>query len=105
MRSLHSDLRDALLKEEPFAYAHLVKFEKPLKTDSGKSARRAKDYTYLSDASMDIVFDDGLKDILGNANGAQTYIANKLLKIGDVSETTEAKTSSMTLNISATAVI
>ena len=79
MRSLHSDLRDALLQETAFSYAHLVKFEKPLKTDSGKSARRAKDYTYLSDGSIDLVFDDGLKDIQGNANGAQTYLANKLM--------------------------
>ena len=72
MRSLHTDLRASLLKEDAFVYAHLVKFEKPLKTDSGKSARRAKDYTYLSDGSTDIVFNDGSNDIKGNANGAQT---------------------------------
>lgn len=103
MRSLHTDLRASLLKEDAFSYAHLVKFEKPLKTDSGKSARRAKDYTYLSDGSIDIVFNDGSNDIKGNANGAQTYIANKLLKVGDVSETSEAKTSSMSLTLSAAA--
>ena len=103
MRSLHTDLRASLLKEDAFVYAHLVKFEKPLKTDSGKSARRAKDYTYLSDGSTDIVFNDGSSDIKGNANGAQTYIANKLLKVGDVSETSEAKTSSMSLTLSAAA--
>ena len=29
----NNNLRDSLLKEDPFVYAHLVKFEKPLKTD------------------------------------------------------------------------
>ena len=103
MRSLHTDLRASLLKEDAFSYAHLVKFEKPLKTDSGKSARRAKDYTYLSDASIDLVFNDGSSDIKGNANGAQVYRANKLLKVGDVNETSEAKTSSMSLTLSSAA--
>ena len=32
IRNLNSTLRDSLLQEEPFVYAHLVKFEKPLKT-------------------------------------------------------------------------
>jgi len=103
MRSLHSSLRDSLLTEEAFSYAHLVKFEKPVKTDGGKSARRAKDYTYLSDASIDLVFNDNSTDIRGNANGAQVYVANKLLRVGDVSESSEAKTSSMSLSLSSAA--
>ena len=57
-RSVSTDLRNSLLKEEEFAYAHLIKFEKPLKTIDGKSARRAKDYTYLTDGSFDVVFND-----------------------------------------------
>ena len=88
-----------LLKEDSFAYAHLVKFERPIKTDSGKSARRAKDYVYITDGSSDIIFNDGSSDIRGNANGSQTYIANKLVKVGDVSETTEAKSSNMNIQL------
>ena len=79
-RALSLSLRNSLLQEEEFAYAHLVKFEKPLKTVNGKSARRAKDYTYLTDGSFDIVFNDGSSDVEGNANNAQTYIANKIIK-------------------------
>ena len=59
----NNTLRDSLLTEDPFAYAHLVKFERPLKTDSGKSARRAKDYSYITDGSVDIIFNDGSSDI------------------------------------------
>ena len=103
VRNLDTTLRNSLLTEEPFAYAHLVKFEKPLKTDGGKSARRAKDYLYLTDGSHDILFNDGSSDVSDNANGAQTYIANKLSKVGSVTETIQAKASSMTLNVSAAA--
>ena len=58
MRNIHNDVRDSLLKEEPFVYAHLLKFEKPLKTDGGKSAQQAKDYVYITDGSIDIEIDD-----------------------------------------------
>ena len=103
IRTLNTNLRNSLLIEEPFAYAHLVKFEKPLKTDGGKSARRAKDYIYVTDGSRDIVFNDGSSDVAGNSNGNQTYVANKLTKVGAVSETIQAKASSMTLNVSSAA--
>ena len=72
IRQLNTDLVDSLLENESFSYAHLVKFEKPVVTTSGKSARRARDYAYISDGSVDIIFDDGSKDVLGNANGPQT---------------------------------
>jgi len=49
IRQLNSTLRDSLLEGTAFAYAHLVKFEKPLVTDGGKSARRASDYTYITE--------------------------------------------------------
>ena len=103
MRSLDTDVRNSLLKEEPFVYAHLLKFERPLKTDSGKSARRAKDYVYITDGSFDIKWDDESTDVNGVANGAQNYIANKLVKVGSVSETTEARASSINLQVSGAA--
>ena len=103
MRSIDTNIRDSLLKEEPFVYAHVVKFEKPLRTDGGKSARRAKDYVYITDGSFDIEFDDESLDVNGGANGPQTYIANKLFKVGTVAETTEARASSMNLQLSAAA--
>ena len=94
-RSLNTTLRDSLLKEEAFAYAHLVKFErpKPLEADSAG----AKDYIYLTDGSHDILFDDE------SGNGVQNYIANKVKKVGSVSETTQARATTVSLSMSATA--
>ena len=57
-RTVGTNTRKKLINNEPFAYAHLVKFERPIKTDSGKSARRAKDYVYITDGSSDIIFND-----------------------------------------------
>lgn len=103
IRPLNSTLRDSLLTEEPFVYAHLVKFEKPLKTESGKSARREQDYVYISDGSFDVLFDDGSSDVEGNTNGSQIYTANKLISVGAVSETIEARATSMNIQVSAAA--
>ena len=100
VRNLNNTLRDSLLTNESFVYAHLVKFEKPLSTEDGKSRRRAKDYVYLSDGSRDLVFDDGSVDTEGTSNGVQTYIANKVTQVGSVTETVEARASSMNIQMS-----
>ena len=97
-------LRDSLLKDESFTYAHLVKFEKPLITTTGRSLQRAQDYVYLSDGSTDILFNDLSTPVNSStSNGTQTYIANKLISVGTVSETTEARATSMSINVSAAA--
>ena len=104
IRNLNSALRDSLLKDESFTYAHLVKFEKPLITETGRSLKRPQDYVYLSDGSTDIVWNDSSYPVNSTvANGAQTYIANKLISVGTVSETTQAKATSMSINVSAAA--
>ena len=104
IRNLNSTLRDSLLKEESFTYAHLVKFEKPLLTETGRSLKRPQDYVYLSDGSTDIVWDDLSYPVNSTvANGAQTYIANKLISVGSISETTQARATSITVNVSAAA--
>jgi hypothetical protein len=46
-----------------------------------------------------LVWDDGSKDLLGTSNGPQTYNANKLGKIGSITETTEAKASSTNITL------
>ena len=94
-RSLNTTLRNSLLKEDAFAYAHLVKFERPKPLKGTSTA--GKDYLYLTDGSHDIIFDDG------SGNGAQTYIANKVKKVGSVAETTQARATSVSLNISSAA--
>jgi len=104
VRNLGTTLRDSLLKNESFTYAHLVKFEKPLLTETGKSLKRAHDYVYITDGSNDIIFNDSsVPTNSSTPNGSQTYIANKLISVGTVSETTEAKATNMNISVSATA--
>ena len=59
IRGLNDNIKESLLKGDSFAYAHLVKFEKPIKTVTGAVSENARDYSYLTDASHNINFDDG----------------------------------------------
>ena len=103
-RSLPPGLKTSLLAEDVHTYLHLVKFEKPRSAaESQFIAKKATDYAYISDAPYNVTFDDGSKDSKGNSNGPQVYVANKLLKVGTVNETTEAKASNMNIELSGTA--
>ena len=102
-QSYDNSIKASLLKNESFVYAHLVKIEKAIKTDTGNSARTAKDYAYISDAGFDLNYDDLSTDSNGNSNGVRTYFANKLLNVGDVTETVEARASSISLQLSSAA--
>ena len=103
-RNIPTDLKTSLIDGDPYSYFHLVKFEKPRPSaGSGQTSGKAIDYAYITDASINIVFDDGSVDSRGRANLPQTYVANKLLSVGTVSETTEAKASSISLTLSGTA--
>jgi len=95
------DLQASILSEDPFLYAHLVKFERIPNTASGLIAEEPNDYSYITDASFDISFNDGSKSVAGTANGSQTYVAGRLLSVGNIADTTEAKVSNVTLTISA----
>ena len=97
-RTINTDLKTSLIAGNPFIYFHLIKFEKPRPASQTQFiAGKATDYAYITDAPYNITFDDNSKDSKDNSNGNQTYIANKLLKIGTVNETTEAKASGMNL--------
>ena len=100
-------LLNALNNNTPFIYAHLVKFERPSNKHLPASANSfsresAQDFAYFSDAAFDVVFDDSSKDILGNSNGAQNYIANKLISVGNLSDSSEVKITSTNLVLDAT---
>ena len=102
-------LLNALHNNTPFIYAHLVKFERPSKTALPASATSfskgdAINFAYISDAAYDVVFDDGSKNIAGTANGNQTYIANKLISVGNISDASEVKATSTNLVFDATPV-
>lgn len=105
-RSIDTNVRSLLINNEPFEYCHLVKFERPSRPDSvtGKVSTSKERYTYISDASIDVSFDDGSTNLSGLTNGAQTYIANKVLRVSPISEEIEAVASTYTLELDGTAI-
>ena len=102
-RSINATLKTSIMNNEPFLYAHLIKFERSIKTVSSLPSKVATDYGYISDASVNIEFDDESKDATGVLNGSQTYIANRVTKIGSINETTKAKASTINIEISSEA--
>lgn len=103
-RNIPVDLELSLLNNEPYEYFHLVKFEKPKKSNFiGAISGRATDYAYITDAPYNIDWDDQSIDSLGNANGVQTYVANKLESVGSVQETTEVRANNLSLKLSSIA--
>jgi hypothetical protein len=99
-RPLHVDLKDMLLNNEPFSYAHLIKFERPSRPNAeGRISTSKERYVYLTDASRDVDFNDGSTNLLGVANGVQTYIANKVLNVSSVTEQTQAKASNYNITL------
>ena len=81
-RITNSLLKTALENNDPFVYAHLIKFERPRvipsTNDTLKIDTDASKYAYITDGAYNISFDDGTTDLDGNANGAQVYVANKV---------------------------
>lgn len=102
---MHADVRTMLIDNEPFNYAHLIKFERPSLPDSvtGKISTSAVRYTYITDGSRNISFDDGSTDLNGASNGTQVYLANKVLRVSSITEETEAKASTFTVELDGTA--
>lgn len=97
-RPIHADLKAALINNVPFKYGHLIKFERPSRPDANGRVSTAKQrYTYLTDGSINVTFDDGSTDSNLVANGPQEYLANKVLKVGNVSEQTEARANTYNL--------
>lgn len=99
--TINAALKDMLVNNEPFQYAHLIKFERPSRPDSlsGRVSTSAQRYTYLTDASINVSFNDGSTNLQGTANGTQTYLANKVLSVGAIQEQTKAATSSTSIVI------
>lgn len=100
-RVVHAEVRELLMSGRPFQYAHLIKFERPSRPDalSGRASTSAQRYTYLTDASRDVNFDDLSKDLDGNPNGTQIYIANKVLGVTNIQESKDAKADNCSLTL------
>ena len=86
-RVIDPALENHLVTNEPFEYAHLVKFERPFHPSDGKFRTNANRYVYLTDGARDIDFE-------GN-----TYKAHQLLTISNYSETTTAKATNLNLTM------
>ena len=102
-RALNVATKKRLINNEPFVYAHLIKYERPRKIPKTSSIVNtdAARYGYLSDAAFNISFDDGTSDVNGNSNGAQIYYADKISGVGGFSESADPKATGMTLTVSA----
>jgi len=90
LRTLSSAVDTLLNNGTGFTYAHLVKFERP-KLNTQFDVDQPTKYAYITDGSIDIAW-----------NG-DTYFANKLKKIGNFTENSQASASASTLTISALA--
>ena len=83
-RNVPTAIEEVLVSNQPFEYAHLIKFERPFKKNAYEDNFRtnANRYAYFTDASRDISFNDGSIDHDGNANGSQVYRANRVRQVG-----------------------
>ena len=100
-RDINANIKTHLLSNEPLQYAHLIKFERPFDPDpvTGKFRTNKERYAYFTDAAYDISYNDGTTDQDGNANGAITYRADRVLKVGNYSETTIARATTLNLTL------
>jgi hypothetical protein len=74
MRNLDATLKSFIESNSEFVYAHLIKFEKPVKSISADIDTDSLEYSYLTDASTNIITN------VEPFNG-QTWYANKVKKI------------------------
>ena len=86
-RVLPSALENALINNEPFDYAHLIKFERPFNPFQGEFRENENRFVYLTDGARDIEYK------------GDTYNAHQLLTVGNYSETTKAKATNMNITV------
>ena len=100
LRDISPNLQQAFTDNVSFTFAHLIKFERPAKVSQylGVGNTDAKNYTYITDAPYDVVFNDG------TGNGPQVYRANKVLSVGTTNETIKAKASNITVKLDSTTI-
>ena len=86
-RNLPTALESALVNNEPFDYAHLIKFERPFNPFEGEFRENENRFVYLTDGARDVEFK------------GDTYNAHQLLTVGNYSETTQARATSMSITV------
>ncbi len=108
IRSLPSAVKTAYINNDPLVYGHLVKFERPTALTAGSLEKRSlgsEAFSYFTDLGFDVLWDDGTSDDFAQNNGEQKYVANKLLKVSPVSETTEAKATSTSIVLDSSVIV
>lgn len=91
----NEEIYSVLLDKTEHSFCHLVKFELP----NQGAGERQPSFTHLTDGAFDIVFDDNQVNKYGNSFGPQTYVANTIKSISDISESSEARAGSCTLKL------
>ena len=86
-KNISTALEAALVANESFEYAHLVKFERPFTPKDGQFRTNANRYVYITDAQRDLTYDGDI------------YRAQGLISVGSYSETTQARATNMTLSL------
>lgn len=102
IRTLNSTLKNSLMNYDPFIVAHLIRFEKPQSVSQygGKLKGLATDYTYITDAQYDIEYDDPAHLTTEGGNiPPQLYRSNKVVKLGTINESIQAKAANMSLTL------
>ena len=107
-RAIHPDLVTSLMNYDPFRVVHLIRFEKPQNPDIVGALIKGvdSDYTFITDAPFDIVYDDGAVDLDGNpltptGTDGNIYRANKLVNLGTVNENIQARASNLSMTLDA----
>ena len=90
LRNLNPELKAALLNNDEFILAHLIKFEKPKQGSS--ISTDANDFVYMTDAPFPLTLDN------------QLYIPSNIMNIGMVRENIEAKASTMSIKMAASSI-
>ena len=100
--SQQTAIENSLNQYDPFIVAHLIKFEKPISNIKGTTID-ADSYSYFTDNSYDITFNDSTVNPDNSAQGDKIYRANKVLSIGTVNENIIAKAAGMSIKFDASA--
>jgi len=87
-RNIPTNIENLVINNEPFEYAHLVKFERPFDPKNGQFRTDTNRYVYLTDGARDISYDGNI------------YRAHRLQSVGNYSETTVARATNMSLVLS-----
>ncbi len=102
MRDIDSTLLTFLQSRQPYSYAHLIKFERPIITSQDVDATQ-KQYVYLTDASIDLHFNDPRVDASAG-NLAVKYRANRIMEVPAINEYSRARATSLDLKLDASSI-